>query len=68
MRAFRTSISFIILVAALACTRNEEIFQPQSFDDLPGHTMALVEGSAQAEFAERHLRDRDVPTSFSPIC
>lgn len=66
MQPFRAFSSLIILIAALACTRSEEIFQPQSLDELPGHTMAVVEGSVQAEYAERHLRDRGVNLVYYP--
>ncbi len=66
MQPFRIFSSLIILFTVLACTGNEEIFQPQSFDELPGHTMALLEGSAQADFAEQHFRDRGVNLVYFP--
>ncbi len=58
--------SFVILLTVLACSGNEEIFQPQSFDELPGHTMALVEGTVQADFSEQHFRDKGVNLVYFP--
>ena len=63
---FRTFSPLFIFFTVLACTGGEEFFQPQSFDELPGHTMALMEGSAQADFAERHFRDRGVNLVYYP--
>lgn len=66
MQPLRTFSSLIILFTALACTRSGEIYQPQSFDELPGHTMALMEGSVQADFAEQHFRDKGVNLVYYP--
>ncbi|MCQ2178451.1 MAG: ABC transporter permease subunit [Bacteroidales bacterium] len=66
MRLLETFSTLLIVIASLACTRTEEVFQPQSFDELPGHTMALMEGSAQAEYAELHFRDKGVNLVYFP--
>lgn len=66
MRQSRIFSSLIILLSVLACTGNGEVFQPQSFDELPGHTMALVEGTVQADFAEQHFRDKGVNLVYFP--
>ena len=66
MQPFRILSSFVILLTVLACSGNEEIFQPQSFDELPGHTMALVEGTVQADFSEQHFRDKGVNLVYFP--
>lgn len=66
MRLLRIFSTFFILVFALACSRSEEVFQPQSFDELPGHTMALLEGSVQADFAEHNFRDKGVNLVYFP--
>lgn len=66
MRLGRIISTLIIFASVLGCTRSEEVFQPRSFDELPGHTMALLEGSAQAEFAEQHFKDKGVNLVYFP--
>lgn len=66
MSRFIKHLSFLLCIVAVSCGSEETAFQPQSFDELPGHTMALMEGSAQAEYAEEHCRDKGVNLVYFP--
>lgn len=56
----------LITVASLwGCAEERKTFIPQSFADLDGHTVCVLEGSMQQDYALKHLNDGKIHfTSF----
>ena len=66
MSHFTKCILLLLLFACAACEKDKEVFQPQSFEELSGHTMALMEGTVQADYAEKHCRNNGVELVYFP--
>lgn len=55
-----------LFLALISCSKSDDSFFPQSFEDLEGHRMAIMEGSVQADYSEAHLRDKGVTLIYYP--
>lgn len=67
MRYRNISIFLSVALCLLAsCQKEEKAFVPQSFDDLKGHTVCVLEGSIQQDYAMAHVKQGDVNFVFFP--
>lgn len=60
-------IAAIALILHLAaCDRGKEQFWPQSFEELEGHNVALLEGSAQQDYCTKWYKDSGINFQIYP--
>ena len=66
MKSRISSILLILAFLALSCQREQELFDPQSYDDLTGHVVCLLEGSAHTVYADKYLKDKGITFTLFP--
>lgn len=55
-------IPFLLLIVTMitaVCQRERELYSPKSYEDLSGHVVCLLEGSAHVEYANKHLMNKN---------
>lgn len=50
----------LLTVFFVSCDENREAYAPQSIEEFKGHTVCVMEGSIQQDYALSHLGDKDV--------
>jgi len=63
MKFFNPTSAFALLsglLTVIGCERQEQIFEPHSYEDLRGHTISILEGSVQQDIANNELKDFDI--------
>ena len=48
------------LILTTGCEQNKPHFEPKEYDDLSGHTVCVLEGSIQQDYAMAHLKNRGI--------
>lgn len=59
-------VLFLLALMTMSCQREHELYDPQSYDDLTGHVVCLLEGSAHTDYAQKHLMDKGITFTFFP--
>jgi len=64
----RIRLLLIVFAAYMmaSCSSGDEVYYPQSMDDLTGHNVAIMEGSVQADYAQAHLMDKGISFFYYP--
>jgi len=56
----------IALFVLFSCSEKTDVIRPQSFEELGGMTMSLMEGSIEADYCMEHLKDKGITFSYYP--
>ena len=54
------SALFAMAMLFSSCDNKKEVYNPQTYDELKGHTVCYLEGSIQQDYALNYLKDRGI--------
>lgn len=60
------SLLLLPVLTAVSCQRGQELYDPQSYDDLTGHVVCLLEGSAHTVYVDKYLKDKGITFTLFP--
>lgn len=60
------SLLLFPVLTAVSCQRGQELYDPQSYDDLTGHVVCLLEGSAHTVYVDKYLKDKGITFTLFP--
>jgi len=66
MKIKKLAFLFVALAGFASCGSHRDVYEPHSMEELSGHTVALMEGSVQADYAQANLMDKNITFAYYP--